>query len=178
MKNLICKKPVRVLLILLGAAAAGILFYCLATISFWMEDSFSLSEFSRSYEQSDLFFRQVDSVLSNKIKGQDNARLLETDGELDLEKQIDIQSYDTVGNTIQDMNTTYLLGNLLDFYENGGWQALHDAIAAAAGDGTRDAGEILDERSDTLETILPVTGITLAQTTPFNSETTQKHDQK
>ncbi|MCD7955426.1 MAG: HAMP domain-containing histidine kinase [Lachnospiraceae bacterium] len=170
MKKLICKKPVRVLLILLGAAAAGILFYCLATVSFWMEDSFSLSEFSRSYEQSELFFRQVDTVLSNKIKGQDNARLLETDGELDLEKQIDIQSYDTVGNTVQDMNTTYLLGDLLNFYENGGWQALHDAITAAAGDSTRDTGEILDEQSDTLETITPVTGITLAECSRWYSD--------
>jgi len=169
-KNLIYKKPIRAFLILLGAAAAGGILYCLATVSFWMEDSFSLSELSRSFETSDLFFQQVDSILSNKIQGQDNARMLETDGELDLAKQIDIQSYDTVGNTVQDMNTTYLLGDLLEFYENGGWQALHDAIAAASGDSTRDTGEILDEQSDILETITPVTGITLAECSRWYSD--------
>ncbi|MCD8075075.1 MAG: ATP-binding protein [Lachnospiraceae bacterium] len=170
MKRLILKKPVKVLLVLLQAAAVGGIVFCLFNIGFWMEDSWSLNELSQSYEESDLYYRQVEEILSNKIEGQDNARLLETDGEFSREKQIDIQSYDTVGNTVQDMNTTYLLGDLLDYYENGGWQMLHDAIAAASGDSTRDAGELLAEQSGTLETITPMTGITLEECSHWYSD--------
>ncbi|MCD8337528.1 MAG: HAMP domain-containing histidine kinase [Lachnospiraceae bacterium] len=164
------KKPVKVLLVLLQAAAVGGIVFCLFNIGFWMEDSWSLGELSQSYEESDLFYRQVEEILSNKIEGQDNARLLETDGELNRDRQIDIQSYDTVGNTVQDMNTTYLLGDLLDFYENGGWQALHDAITAASGEGSRDVGEVLAEQSGVLETITPVTGITLEECSHWYSD--------
>ncbi|MCC8102376.1 MAG: HAMP domain-containing histidine kinase [Clostridiales bacterium] len=170
MKRLISKKPVKVLLFLLQAVAVGGIVFCLFDIGFWMEDSWSLSELSQSYEESDLFYRQVETILSNKIEGQDNARLLETDGEFRRDKQIDIQSYDTVGNTVQDMNTTYLLGDLLDFYENGGWQALHDAILAASGDGSQDAGELLAEQSGALETITPMTGITLEECSHWYSD--------
>lgn len=170
MKRLILKKPVKVLLVLLQAAAVGGIVLCLFHIGFWMEDSWSLNELSQSYEESDLYYRQVEEILSNKIEGQDNVRLLETDGEFSRDKQIDIQSYDTVGNTVQDMNTTYLLGDLLDYYENGGWQMLHDAIAAASGDSTRDAGELLAEQSATLETITPMTGITLEECSHWYSD--------
>jgi len=166
----ISKKPVKALLILLQAVAVGGIVFCLFSIGFWMEDSWSLDELSQSYEESDLFYRQVEEILSNKIEGQDNARLLETNGELNLDRQIDIQSYDAVGNTVQDMNTTYLLGDLLEFYENGGWQTLHEAIAAASGDGTQDAGELLAEQSGTLETITPMTGITLEECSHWYSD--------
>lgn len=167
---MISKKPVKALLILLQAVAVGGIVFCLFSIGFWMEDSWSLDELSQSYEESDLFYRQVEEILSNKIEGQDNARLLETNGELNLDRQIDIQSYDAVGNTVQDMNTTYLLGDLLEFYENGGWQTLHEAIAAASGDGTQDAGELLAEQSGTLETITPMTGITLEECSHWYSD--------
>lgn len=171
MKKWIYKKQVKAVLILLQAIAAGGIAFCMVSISFWVGDSNSLSVLSQNYEESDLFFRQVDTILTNKIRGQDNIRLLETDGELDRSKQIDIQIYNETGNAIQDLNTTYLLGDLLDFYENGGWQALHDAIEAAKdGDSAREAGEWLDEQSAALETILPVTGITLAECSRWYSD--------
>ncbi|MCD8012794.1 MAG: HAMP domain-containing histidine kinase [Lachnospiraceae bacterium] len=170
-KRLIYNKKGKVLLILLQAAAIAVIAFCLVSISFWMEDSWSLDSLSQSYEESELFFRRTGMILSNKIRGQDNARLLETDGEFDRQKQIDIQSYDETGYTVQDLNTTYLLGDLLDFYENGGWQALHDAIEAAnASENDREAGEQLDEQSQTLETILPVTGISLAECSRWYSD--------
>lgn len=93
MGNLIYKKKVKTVLVLLQGIAAALLVYCMLNIGFWMEDSYSLREMSRSYEESDLFFRQVDAVISDKIKGQENSELFETDGELNLDKQIDIQSY-------------------------------------------------------------------------------------
>ncbi len=144
--------------------------FCLASVGYLMEDSTSLSELSRSYEESDLFFRQVDEILSHKIRGQDNCDLLEVDGEFSRDKEIDIQSYNEAGNSVRDMNTTYLLGDLLSFYENGGWLRLHSALETASSSSTQEAGEILDADSESLETITPVTGITLAECSRWYSD--------
>ncbi len=171
MRKLIAKKPCKAILFLLQAVAVGSIAFFIIGISFWMEDSYSLTELSRSYEESDLFFQQVDAVIANKIRGQDNAYYLETDGEFDREKLIDIQSYNVTGSVVQDMNTTYRLGDLLDFYENGGWQRLHDAIEEAPeSKGLMETGEWLDEHSSTLETVMPVTGITQAECSRWYSD--------
>ena len=166
MGKLIYKKSSKIVLQILQVVAAGILVYCLLNIGFWMEDNYSLREMARSYEETDLFFKQVDQVIENKIHGKDNSKLFETDGEFDKEKEIDIQSYGTKSSFVQDMNTTYLLGDILRFSENGGRKKLHtaiqDALDVQASTG-REAGEILDEQSDSLETILPVTGISLSE---------------
>ncbi len=171
MKRLIYSKKGKALLILLQAFAAGSIAFFLISIGFWMEDSYSLTELSRSYEESDLFFQQVDTILAQKIRGQENQEYLETDGEIDFDRQIDIQSYNVPDSTVQDMNTTYLLGSLLEFYENGGWQALHDAIEAAPQEsGVMEAGEWLEGQSAALETITPVTGITQAECSRWYSD--------
>ncbi len=171
MRRLICKKKVKAILFLLQAAAAGGIAFFMLSIGFWMEDSYSLTELSRSYEESDLFFQQVDTLIAHKIRGQENAEYLETDGVLDRGKLIDIQSYNVAGNSVRDMNTTYQLGTLLDFHENGGWQVLHDALETASEKkGLMEIGEWLDEQSSVLETILPVTGISLAECSRWYSD--------
>ena len=48
MGRLIYKKSIKIVLIVLQALAFGVLVYCLLNIGFWMEDSFSLREMSRS----------------------------------------------------------------------------------------------------------------------------------
>ena len=166
MGKLIYKKSSKIVLQILQVVAAGILVYCLLNIGFWMEDNYSLREMARSYEETDLYFKQVDQIIENKIHGKDNSKLFETDGEFDKEKELDIQSYGTKSSSVQDMNTTYLLGDILRFSENGGRKELHTAIQDALDVQTatgREAGEILDEQSDSLETILPVTGISLSE---------------
>lgn len=171
--KIIYKKGAKKALVLIGAAAFFALSYCLLDIGFWMEDSYSLREMSKSYEETDLFFRQVDVILSHKIRGQQNESLFETDGEFDGSRQIDIQSYGTQSSSVQDMNTTYLLSDLLEFVESGGWQSLHGAITDATDQQDEDgkqAGEILVELSEELETISPVTGISLAECSRWYSD--------
>lgn len=86
-------------------------------------------------------------------------------------KEIDIQSYGSTGNTVKDMNTTYLLSDLLTFSENGGLAALKAAVQkASAIENRQEAGELLDGQSDTLETIRPVTGITLSECSRWYSD--------
>ncbi len=173
MGKLIYKKSIKRALAVIQALAALVLAYSLLTIGFWMEGSYSLREMSGSYEESDLFFRQVDTVLTNKIRGQQNTALFERGGELDLSQEIDIQSYGSEYSTVQDMNTTYLLEDLLDFVESGGQALLHTAIDEAMeqqGKNGREAGEILDGQADTLETICPVTGILLSECSRWYSD--------
>ena len=93
LERLLYKKKTKWILLAVQAICAGVLALCLLTIGFWMEDSYSLREMSKNFEESDLFFRQVDTILRNKIDGQDNNALFEEDGEYSGNKEIDIQSY-------------------------------------------------------------------------------------
>ena len=130
------------------AVCAGLLAFSLLTIGFWMEDSYSLREMSKNFEESDLFFRQVDTILRNKIDGQDNNELFGENGEYSGRKEIDIQSYGKSSSSVQDMNTTYLVSELVAFCQSGGQQALDEAIARAAkGDKRQLAGERRRRRS-------------------------------
>ncbi len=173
MGRLIYKRWVKTILILLQAAAAGVLVYCLLNVGFWMEGSYRLTELSRGYEQTELFFRQVDTILSNKIRGQQNQELFEVDGELDLDQEIDIQSFGTASSAVQDMNTTYTLEDLIEFCETGGRDALHTAINEAMKEQNENqsaAGEKLSAQAAELETISPVTGILLAECSRWYSD--------
>lgn len=166
MGKLIYKKSVKAALLLIQGAAVFAFAYCLLNIGFWMEDSYSLTEMSKSYEETDLFFRQADTVLQHKIRGRQNEILFETDGEFDPDKEVDIQSFGTSGSSVQDMNTTYIMKDLLDFAQSGGQKRLHDAIGDALEQQQKTgkiAGELLDEQSDSLESISPVTGISLSE---------------
>ncbi len=172
-RNLIYNRRIKIILIVLQVICVGVLAYSLLNIGFWTEGNYSLREMSRSYEETDLFFRQVDQIITNKIRGQQNDTLFEQDGAVDLEKGIDIQSYGVDVSSVQDMNTTYRMGDLLDFAESGDRERLHRAIEDAVehqGENGRDAGERLDEQSAELETILPVTGISLSECSRWYSD--------
>ena len=173
MGRLIYKKKVKIALILIQTILAGILAYCMLTIGFWMEDSASLKEMSRNYEETDLFFGQVEEIISNKIRGKQNADLFETDGEFDGTREIDIQAYGSSGNSVQDMNTTYQISDLLDFVESGAQERMHNAISEALelrGNNRQAAGEVLDGQAGELETITPVTGIPLSECARWYSD--------
>lgn len=173
MGRLIYKKKVKTFLLILQCAAVGIFCYCMLNIGFWLGNSFSIREMSRKYEESDLFFRQIEHIISDKIRGQQNAELFEADGVTDLEKQIDIQSYGDSKNSVWDMNTTYRLVDLLNFCQDGSQEAMETAIKEALvskNENRRAAGEQLDAMASRLETITPVTGITLSECSRWYSD--------
>lgn len=176
MSRFIYDKRIKAALNVLQIITAGILAYCLLNVGFWTEGNYSFREMSKSYEETDLFFRQVDAVVSEKIRGQQNDELFEKDGMLDLGREIDIQSYGLSTNSVQDMNTTYRLEDLIEFGQDGSRQRLHEAIADAIerqGENGREAGERLDEQSGILETILPVTGISLSECSRWYSDSAE-----
>lgn len=173
MGRLIYKKSVKGVLILLQTAAVGLFCFCLMSILFWVDGAGSYWEISGEFAESDLFFRQVDTIVKNKIRGQQNSDLFETGGEFDGQKEIDIQSYGVGKTLVTDLNTTYLLQDLLDFYGDGSLQRLDEALAEAKAkekEGTVSAGERLDAQAEKLETIRPVTGISLAECSRWYSD--------
>ena len=185
-KQLISAKWMRNILILIQAVAAGCLCFCILSLLYWTAVLGGFRDIASEFTDTSLFFRQVDLILQHKIRGRENARIFETDGKYDPNKMIDIQSFGQKNVMVQDLNTTYLLSDLLVFYENGGRDALHQAILDAitqAGPG-HEAGELLNERSSELETILPITDISLAECSRWYSnpsdfylETCQKLDE-
>lgn len=171
--RIIYRKGIKKGLVAVQVVAAFLLAYCLVNIGFWMEDSYSIQEMSRSYEETDLFFRQVDVILAHKIRGQQNEKLFEQEGAFNGSKELDIQSYGSAGSSLQDMNTTYLLSDLLKFVETGGRQRLHAAISDAMEQQDKtgqEAGETLIEQSEELEAIIPLTGISLAECSRWYSD--------
>ncbi|HIR14911.1 MAG TPA: HAMP domain-containing histidine kinase [Candidatus Choladousia intestinavium] len=173
MGRLIYKKWAKVLLMILQTAAACLLVFSVIRIGFWLEDSLNLNELSRDYEESELFLGTVNTIIENKIRGQQNLELFEKDGEFYGKREIDIQSYGEDQEAVQDLNTTYLLEDLLSFCEDGGREALHSAISQAQEEEHstgQEAGELLSEQAYTLETILPITGIPLTECSRWYSD--------
>ena len=173
MGRLIYKKWAKALLIILQTAAACLFVFNVFRIGFWLEDSFNLKELSRKYEESEVFLGTVNNIIADKIRGQQNLELFEEGGEFFGKREIDIQSYGDDQEAVQDLNTTYLLEDLLTFCENGGREALHSAIALAQEQEQstgQEAGELLSEQAYTLETILPITGIPLTECSRWYSD--------
>ncbi len=173
MGKLIYRRSIKVVLVIFQAAAAGILCYCILNAAFWLDGFDSIREAAGGFEESDLFFEQVNTIVRNKIKGQQNSGLFETDDVFDGEKEIDIQSYGEGNVSVKDMNTTYLLKDLLQFGSDGSLERMDSAVSKAVSEessGGLAAGERLDLQAGTLETILPVTGISLAECSRWYSD--------
>lgn len=169
--SLLYKKKGKLALIFVQALAAAVLTYCLFNIGFWMEDSYSFQEMSKSYEETDLFFRQIDTILEHRICAQENDILFEKNGEFDGNLEIDIQSYGKGMSAVKDLNTTYLLSDLLTFCQDGSLDHLHAAVNDALVSQNRQrAGEELTGQAETLETIRPITGISLAECSLWYSD--------
>lgn len=165
---------IRIILAVVQTAAILVLAVCVHSILTWRQDWGGLREAAGDYLETSFFFRRVDEILDHKILGRQNLELFESDGEFDDLKEIDIQSYGLPNTNYQDLNTTYLVKDLLDFDRSGGRQELHEAIEKAVRDGNRNhpAGEILGDQWENLETILPVTDISLAECSKWYTNST------
>ena len=150
---------------LLQGFFAGVLLYCFINIFYWMEGSFSVSEMGKSFEETAVFFQQVEDIVREKISYEQNKELFERNGEFDDRKEIDIRQYSS---GMQDsanvnLNTTYFLCDLIAFYTNG-QQKMWERIQRLQNQNLSDQeiGEQLAQDAQTLETILPVSGGSLS----------------
>lgn len=136
------------------------------TVSFWTNGTFRLTELGRSFEESSIFLNDAEGIVRSKINCSRNEALFETGGQEDLQKKIDIRQYvsgvfDTAN---QNENTTYTISDLINFYPStGDLQAVIDRIEGS-GNPADASYDNLSGQTAGLETILPVSGNSLADT--------------
>ncbi|MDD3794896.1 MAG: HAMP domain-containing sensor histidine kinase [Lachnospiraceae bacterium] len=156
--------------IALQGLLAGIITLCLLNIGYWTEGSLGVTEMGKSYEETSVFLQLVTDTVNEKISYEQNKELFEQNDQYDELKEIDIQQY--VEGTADDvnLNTTYYIRDLLEFYETGGQKILAARITElqARGISDQEMGELLDEDAGTLETVLPISGSSLSEYSRLN----------
>ena len=144
---------------------AGIICLCILGILDVLGSSLDLSILSRAFEETEAFCLTVEDIIYGKIDFETGRELFETGGELNLDRTIDIRQYvaDTMDEAGQNPNTTYRLGDLLSFAENdaGRMDQQLSSMTETGGSETTLRKEWMSF-SDQTETILPLSGSTLA----------------
>lgn len=152
--------------ICLQALCVAIAAVCIMTLSFWTNGTFSVSELGRQFEESTIFLNDTEQIVRSKIDCSKNERLFETDGTENLEKKIDIRQYVSgiVDTANQNENTTYTISDLINFYPSTGrLQEVVDRLQSSK-DPSDASFDNLTSQAGSLETILPVSGNSLADT--------------
>lgn len=156
----------KAVMVCLQALCVVIIVVCVTTLGYWTDGTYQLSELGKSFEETSVFLDDVERTVRSKINCRRNEALFEKDGVEDLDKKIDIRQYVSgiTDSANQNENTTYLLRDLINFYpKTGQLQAVVDQLDSS--DDPGDASfENLVSRTQGLETILPVSGSSLADT--------------
>ena len=144
---------------------AGLLVLSLMSINRLMEGNLALSELTRSFENTDVFYSTVESTISEKIECDMNRELFERGGSYNTDRQIDIRQYvsGALDEANANANTSYRIGDLLRFAESDA-SLLSEEIYDLLGSGLSESetGSRLMEEAGRWESILPVTGMSLA----------------
>ena len=171
MKQLWYKTGFKSACVFLQGIFAGILLLCLMTIFYWTEGSFSIGEMGKSFEETEVFLRQVEETVHEKLAYDRNRELFELNGQFNEMQEVDIRQYDTgaLDEANLNLNTTYYIRDLLAFAENGLAQ-MDETIARlmSSGSSNEEISEQLDAQSQTLETVLPISGSSLAEFARMN----------
>ncbi len=131
----------------------------------WTEGNFSLSEMGRSFESTGVFLRTVEDVIREKISNSQNLDLFEDGGSYAPQKLIDTRQYmsGAMDQSTQNPGTSYTIEDLLTFAEADA-KTMQSAVtkALSEADNEEAAGEVLARQASELETILPSSGVYLA----------------
>ena len=168
-------------IVILQGVCVGIIALALLTINYWLDGTWQFSQLGRSFEESAVFLRDTEDLIRKEVRRCENEALFGRDGEIDLNKEIDIRQYvsgiDDEAN--RNENLTYRLSDLINFYPKAArLSRLLERVLA------NQREEIVTENEATWETlsaaesscevIVPVSGFTLAETarasqTPFET---------
>ncbi len=161
----------KVLVDLAQAALAGLLALVIAYFPIWMDGDVSLREVGRGFENTQQFFDLVSETVHEKIESDRNRELFERNGTFDPDKLIDIRQYQSgvLDEANFNMAITYRIGDLIAFGKSGAASmknALDDLPDGKVAGNTVDT---LEKDADELETILPVSGVSLKDATAVSS---------
>ncbi len=156
---------------ILQGVLLSILLLCLSNGFYWMEGSFSLSELGKSFEETSVFFQQVEQTVRQKIESDENRELFEVGGVYDENQEVDIRQYasGTRDPASLNLNLTYRIKDLMDFYQNGLSQmeeVIQDLMDSQKSD-YEIGGQLFSQSAD-LETVMPVSGSSLADYARMN----------
>ena len=144
---------------------AGIICLCILGVYDVLGSRLDLSILGRAFEETETFCQTVEEIVFGKLNYARDRELFETDGELNRDKTIDIRQYvaGTMDEATQNRNTTYRLGDLLDFADrDAGWMEQQLAATLLKSGSSSTLRKELIAMSDQTETILPLSGSTLA----------------
>lgn len=151
--------------VLLQGICVCVLVFCLWNASFWMEGSLNVDELGKHFEETSVFLDRVEDTVRQKIYYQQNLELFELNGAYYDTKEIDIRQYaaGTRDEISLNLNTTYYIRDLLSFHEEGEAR-MESRIQKLLSSGRteREVGEILSQEAAELETVLPISGSSLA----------------
>lgn len=166
---------------ILQGVCVGIIVACLMTINYWLDGTWQISQLGRSFEETAIFLRDTEDIIRREVNSSINEALFTTDGETDLNKEIDIRQYvsGVTDEANRNENLTYRLSDLINYYPR--ISKLREALESVLA--SREPGrsqndietwEDLANATESCEIILPVSGKTLAETarasqTPFET---------
>ena len=149
---------------LLQSVLAGLIVFCLLWV-YHRTGEVGLGEMTMNFERTNTFHQTVEDIVRHKVQYAQNLELFETDGMYDEQKQIDIRQYASgiTDPANSNVNTVYSISSLLQFADNGA-EEMNARIARLLREGKDEAaiGEALEADALSLETVLPASGMSLA----------------
>ena len=167
------KKSTKATVNVLQGLLAGLLVLCFAGMYRLMEGDLSFRELGKDFERTGLCFQTVEDIIREKVEADQNRELFEDGGRYNEKQEIDIRQYASgmLDETSANRNLSYYISDLITFGGNGA-QLLERRIADLIGDGysMEDTGAALANEASALETILPRSGISLADYVKMNGQ--------
>ena len=161
------KHNTKVINYLVQGLLAGLLVLCVIGLPRAVDGEVSLTDVAGGFESTEAFFQTVEDTIRDKISGEQNKELFEQGGSFNDKRQIDIRQYMSgiLDEANYNQNLTYYLCDLIDFADSGA-SDLEDHIYDLAEDhmSEEEIGSELLQSISRFETILPVSGTSLADT--------------
>ena len=166
------KRNVKSSIYLIQGLLAGLLVLLVLRIPVWLDGDVSLSEIGWGFENTDLFMQTVEDIVRDKIENDQNRQLFEQGGSFNGDRPIDIRQYmaGTLDETGFNQNLVYRLSDLITFSGKDAVRLQNDLYdLQSGGRSDEETAQILMDKSSEYETILPVTGVMLADFVRMNA---------
>ncbi len=166
---------------ILQGVCVGIIVAALMTINYWLDGTWQISQLGRSFEETAIFLRDTENIIRRKVRSSINESFFTTDGQTDLNKEIDIRQYvsGVTDEANRNENLTFRLSDLINYYPKiSKLRNALESVLTSQSSGKQEfdiaTWEDLSKATESCEIILPVSGKTLAETarasqTPFET---------
>ena len=159
------KPNTKTAIFLIQGLLAGLVVLLTLLVPVWLDGEVSLNEIGWGFENTDLFLETVEDIIREKIEYDINRELFEQGGSFNPDRPIDIRQYLTgvLDETSYNRNLVYKLSDLVEFSKEDAMQLQNELVSLQnEGRSDEEAAQLLMEKAASYETVLPVTGVMLA----------------